>query len=302
MKKNSFYLSILQNYTNELLVALGSIIISFSAVFVKVTETAPAVTGVYRMGLGGMLLLAFACFQRKNIRPSLSLACLACLGGGSMGIDIAFWHYSIHHVGPGLATVLGNCQVFLLTLIGLLFYKEQVRPAFFLSIPIAMLGLFCLVGHKWDDVTASYRMGVLQGLVTAIFYAIATTVLKKTRQHKAKLDPISNLAWFSLASSVTLALIAGAERESFLIPTINDALHLFFYALFSQVIGWQFISIGIQHIHLSTAGFLILLQPSLSFFWDIIFFHRPTPLIEMIGAGITLFAIYISVASQQKKH
>ena len=125
--------------------------------------------------------------------------------------------------------------------------------------------------------------------------------LKKTQRHPKKLDPLANLAWISLFSSIALAIVAYTHNESFVIPDAHNFYNLFFYALFSQVIGWQLISIGLANVNLSTAGFLILLQPSLSFVWDILFFHRITPPIEMMGAIITLFAIYISVTSQKAR-
>ena len=48
-------------------------------------------------------------------------------------------------------------------------------------------------------------------------------------------------------------------------------------------------------------GLALLLQPTLSFAWDVLFFDRPMTAIELTGAGIALVAIYLGSrpASQQ---
>lgn len=289
------------NYLDEMMVALGSIIISFSAVFVRIVDTPPIATGFYRMFIGGATLLVIAVFKEKKLVTRPGLMILMFLAGLWLAADLAFWHNSIHHIGPGLATVLGNCQVFLLTIVGILFFKERVKKTFFIAIPTACIGLYCLVGHKWGDVSPTYRIGVAQGLATAIFYGLCTITIKQTRTDPDRLGPIANLAWISLSSAAVLICLGSYYRESFQIPDTFNLELLLCYGICAQVLGWFLITRALAKVNLSTAGFLILLQPSLSFVWDILFFHRPTPAIEMTGAFITMLAIYISVISQKKK-
>ena len=46
------------------------------------------------------------------------------------------------------------------------------------------------------------------------------------------------------------------------------------------------------------AGLALLLQPTLSFVWDVLFFGRPMQPIEIAGAAIALFAIYLGSRSR----
>jgi drug/metabolite transporter (DMT)-like permease len=41
-----------------------------------------------------------------------------------------------------------------------------------------------------------------------------------------------------------------------------------------------------------------LLQPALAFVWDVLFFQRPTTLINWLGVLIALVAIYMGMARQ----
>jgi len=46
-------------------------------------------------------------------------------------------------------------------------------------------------------------------------------------------------------------------------------------------------------------GLILLLQPALAFVWDILFFGRPTRAVELVGAAITLGAIYLGLTGRQ---
>ena len=41
--------------------------------------------------------------------------------------DLFCWHQSIYFVGPGLSTLLGNFQVFLVALAGFILFSEKIR-------------------------------------------------------------------------------------------------------------------------------------------------------------------------------
>jgi drug/metabolite transporter (DMT)-like permease len=49
------------------------------------------------------------------------------------------------------------------------------------------------------------------------------------------------------------------------------------------------------------AGLALLLQPTLSFVWDVLFFSRPMTAMELLGAGIALIAIYLGTARSTSK-
>jgi drug/metabolite transporter (DMT)-like permease len=65
------------------------------------------------------------------------------------------------------------------------------------------------------------------------------------------------------------------------------------------MVGWILISTALPRVQVSLAGLIILLQPSLAFIWDILFFARPTGLAEMLGACLALAAIYLGVTRQK---
>lgn len=283
-------------------VALGAIIISFSSVFVVLTETGPTVDGVYRMLFGGLGLLLIAIFRGERIRPKGKLILLLGACAVAIAVDLAYFHRSIQHIGPGLATVLGNFQVFFLVLIGLFVFRERFKPLFFLATILAMVGLFMLVGVHWSGVDESYRTGVYYAFYTAAAYALFILTLRYTRQGDGALPLFANLAIISLFSAALLIILAFFQGEDLAIYRHQDYFWLFTYGISNQLIGWLLISRGLPHISVSLAGLLIMLQPGFAFVWDMLFFDRPTTSVDIIGVVLTLIAIYIgSISYQQPK-
>ncbi len=62
--------------------------------------------------------------------------------------------------------------------------------------------------------------------------------------------------------------------------------------------GWLIITRALPQIRVSLVGMILLLQPALSFVWDILFFNRDTTLVSLTGIVITLAAIYLGVTAK----
>ncbi len=276
-----------------LVVMLGAFLISFSGVYVKLADVGPSVAGFYRLLFGGGVLLLLALLQGRSLHcPRLDLAVLC---GLFFALDLYVWHKSIHLIGPGLATILGNFQVFVLALVGRL-QGESINLRFMLAVMLALSGLFMMVGIDWQSLGSAYQLGVGLGLLTAICYSGYTVVLRRVQL--TGVAPAVSLIYISLAGAALLALLAAGEGESFIIPDRASWASLLAYGIFSQVMGWALIARALPHIRISLAGLLLLLQPALSFGWDMIFFARPTSRLDLLGVMLALAAIYLGVISR----
>ena len=277
----------------ELEIVAGSFLISFSGVFVKIAHVGPTAAGVYRNLFGAIALLAIALARRDSFWRGWNNLRWVLLGGVAFAADIYFWHRSIHYVGPGLATILGNFQVFFLAGAGILFFHEPSTLRFLISIPIAIAGLFLLVGLDWSGFDATYRKGVIFGVFTATSYAAYLLCLRGARREPHRLSAPANLTWVSAITALLLVIAALAGHESLAIPDASTALVLIAYGVLCQALGWIIISRNFQRVDASRAALILLLQPALTFAWDILFFHRPTTGLEMVGALIAIAAIYL---------
>lgn len=289
-------------YKNRIVlqVLTGAFIISFSAVWVKLAEVAPATSALYRVFFG-FLFLFVAAFWQKEIRiiPARNLYWIL-LCGIIFGIDLLCWHKSIFFIGPGLSTVIGNFQVFLLAAVGILFFGEKIRLRFLFAIPIAVLGLFLVVGIDANTLNREYKAGIYFALLTALFYAGFIICLRKIHSDQNQPSFFYSLMLISFVATIFLALEMVLSDNPFTIPDIRNLAILLSLAFFSQVLGWLLITNAMPKIRTSLTGFILLLQPALSFIWDVLFFSRPTDLINWLGVIITLAAIYMGVTGNIK--
>lgn len=274
-------------------VLAGAVLISFAAVFVKLTTVPAVISAFYRVGIGGVILLALAVLKRERLWMGSRPAVLALVAGVFFALDLAFWHRSIAYVGPGLATILANFQVFILAGFGVLVLHERGSWRLAAAVPLSMLGLFLLFGRDWSALSAGYRTGVGLALLAAVCYAGYLLLLRGSQRRVARLEPLSNLALICLVSAVLLAVAGWLQRESFSVPDWRNGVDLVSYAVVAQVVGWLLIARGVPHVPASRVGLILLLQPSLTFVWDVLFFHRPTDGLDVAGAVLALAAIYL---------
>ena len=276
----------------------GAFMISFSAVFVKIAGVSPTASAFYRVFFGAIVLLAAALWPQTTPKKLPGHWWLLVLCGFLFALDLFFWHEAILYVGPGLATILGNFQVFLLTGIGIVFLGDKIRPGFILSVPLAVAGLSLIVGWNWSTLDSDYRIGLYFGLLTAICYAAFLLCLRRVQT-----DSINALIWSLCAISACCAFFLGLKMiyagDSFIIPNLNSLFTLVSLGLFCQSIGWVIIAKALPAIRPGLAGLLLLLQPTLAFIWDVLMFSRETTALNWAGVMLTLTAIYLGARPQR---
>lgn len=281
-------------------VLLGAVMISFSAVFVKLADVSPTTSGFYRVFFGFIFLLATALLRKNLRRPSSSQSLLILFCGFTFALDLFFWHICILYVGPGLATLLGNFQVFLLAGAGIVLYHEAPRPRLLLSIPLSILGLLLLVGLDWQSLSDTYKTGIFYGLLTALCYTFFLLGLRKL-QSDGETPLFASLMLISLYCAVFLGVKMIQAGDSFAIPDSKTLLSLVSLGLFCQAIGWLLIAGALPKIPASFTGLILLLQPALAFVWDVLFFDRSTDLMNWFGVALTLAAIYMGLTGRKHR-
>ena len=279
----------------------GAFIISFAAIFVKLADVAPTCSAFYRVLFGFMFLFAFAFFKKDLHRPPPRQLFLITFCGLAFALDLFFWHESILYVGPGLATLLGNFQVFFLAMVAIFFFREKARARFLAALPIAIFGLFLIVGLDWHQLSDNYKIGVYFGLLTAVCYTVYLLGMKKV-QREGNRSPVFALMLVCFFCALLLGLKMWQSGNSFAIPNLKTLLALISLGLFCQTFGWMLIAGALPKVKTSFTGLILLLQPSLSFIWDVLFFNRPTSLLNWVGVLLALIAIYMGLTGKSPRN
>jgi len=290
---------LLSNPTFRLFV--GAIMISFSPVWVKLVSVSPTTSGFYRVFFGGAALALYLIVSRQRLQLSKRVWSILVLSCVFFALDLWFWHRSINYIGPGLATLLANFQVFFMMLAGVWLLRQWPRPIQLVAVPLALFGLGMIVGFDWQGLSVDYRLGVVLGLLTAVTYAGYMLTMRAARTGSPHPLPTREVAIVSIGCAAILGLSAVGEGVSLAIPSLADASYLLAYGLLSHCLGLLFIASSLPKVTTTEAGLALLLQPTLSFVWDVIFFARSMTTTELAGAVIALFAIYLGSRPSLKK-
>ena len=272
---------------------VGAILISFSPVWVKLVDVSPTTSGFWRVLIGGVALSAYLVVTRRSLELGRRARWLLGLAAVFWALDLWFWHRSINYIGPGLSTLLANFQVFFMMFAGVLLLGQRPRMQQLIAVPLALAGLALIVGIDWHSLSSDYRLGVIFGLLTAVAYSGYLLSMRGARVDSPHPVPVREIAVISMGAAVLLGASAVVEGQSLAITSWSDAGWLMSYGLLSHSLGLMFIASSLPHVSTTEAGIALLLQPTLSFVWDVAFFARPMTAVEVAGAAVALFAIYL---------
>lgn len=271
----------------------GALMISFSPVFVKLTSVAPTTSGFYRVLFAGIVLALYLLVTRRRLSFKAGAWTALVLSAVFFALDLWFWHRSIIYIGPGLSTLIANFQVFIMMGAGILLFGQKPTGKQVVAVPLAVVGLVLIVGFDWQELPSDYRWGVVFGLLTAVSYAGYLLFMRQARTFSSHQVPSREIAVMSLLVAAMLGASAVAEGVSLVIPTAIDAVWLLLYGVFCSAMGMMFIASSLAKVSTTEVGLALLLQPTCSFIWDILFFGRTLTLLEACGAALALFAIYL---------
>jgi len=275
----------------------GAICISFAPVFVKIIgeeRLGPTAIGFWRVLFGSVVLFLLA--LARGSRPMLSgrLMRFAAQAGFIFFLDLFVWHRSIIYSGAGMATILGNTQVFATGLLSFLIFSDRLTPRYFAAAITGIVGVFLLVGVMSDEVVFStrYLNGITFGLATGLVYASFLITLKWAGSRVGITDVVTFMAWTSLFSALFLGTSAVIEGVTIEPPDLETWLCLAGVGLVAQALGWWAITASLARITASRAGLILLLQPTLAMVWGVVMFSEQFTPWQLVGAVITLTAIY----------
>lgn len=280
---------------------IGAALISLSPVWVKLVDVGATTSAFWRLAIGGLVVAAWLLFSRRRLDFSIRIWTVLVVAAAFLAADLWFYHRSIQYVGPGLSTLLANFQVFFMAAAGAILLREPPTARQMLAIPLALFGLALIVGIDWDGLSVAYRRGIIFGLAAAVTYAGYLLSMRRSRRDSTNRVPSREIAVVSLAGAVMLGATVVAEGGSLAIATVEDAGWLLCYGVLSHGCGMLFITSSLPQVTTTQAGVALLLQPTLSFAWDVLFFARPMTATQLLGAVIALCAIYLGSRARSQQ-
>lgn len=276
----------------------GAAIIGSNGLMVRMAAMPPTAVAFWRMLLAGILLAALVQWRHGWQPVSRKAWQWSALAAVAFAIDLWMWHRSILLVGPGLATLLANAQVFFMALAGVLLFGETVGWRFALGVLLAFLGLWLMLGEGWNSLPPEYRWGVWLGLGTGLAYAAYNVGTKRSQAEATqpgKRMPVEQmLCIVAFGSAACLGLACLAEGSEVVPPDARSWVILLALAAFGHCLSWVLISRAMVTLTVAMAGLLLLAQPLVAYLLDVLVLDLEATPRQWWGLAVSLAGIFVA--------
>lgn len=273
----------------------GAIAISFSAIFFALSE-ADAVTGAFFRATYALPVLALIWAMRRTADRRRGRRRIVALGAGvALGLDIVAWHSAIHFIGTGLATLLANTQVVLVSVMAWVVLGERPRRQLLWAIPVILVGVALVSGVGQDGAFGTRPLaGTGLALLAAFFYSLFLLGFRQSNTAGAPAaGPLMEATAGAAAVTAMIGLVWTGLDLQFTWPAHGWLLAL---ALGAQVLGWLLIGYALPRLPAAETATVILLQPALTMFWGALIFAERPSVLQIVGAVVVLGGVgYIAL-------
>lgn len=280
MTRNSWF--------HYLILFVGILCISWSAIFVKLADVSGISSAFYRMFIGFLGVLPIWLLRKKSVADKESIR-IAILCGVIFACDIAVWNVSILLTKAAISTLIANLAPVWVGIGAIFFLKEKPGRIFWIGTAIALFGVAVIVGI--DKIYNSrLNLGHFLAILASLFYAFYLLIMRKGRLH---LDTVTFTAISMLASSVVLffvSLFTGTQLSGFSMQSWEALIGL---GLISQLGGWLAINYAMAYMPPTIASVSLLSQSVFTALIAIPLLGERLTKIEIFGAVIVLSGIFL---------
>ena len=286
-----------ENLQKSMAIAMfGGVVVSFAPILYAISNANPLTGAFFRMLYALPFLLIIILFRRAEDSRSRNTRLIALIAGFAFALDFLGYHSTVDWIGAGIGTLIGNSQVIIVTLVSWWLFGERPNLSILISLPIVMIGLFLISGILDDDPYGEYPIrGVIAGIFTAIFYSAFLIIYRFANR---ELAPAVNLQFDStVGCAIGLLILSFLPLQSIYIepidfqPSLPTHGWLLALAILSQVMGWLAIAYSLPRLPAAHTSFAILLQPTFTIIWGIIFLSESPSFQQGIGMFLILGSI-----------
>lgn len=302
-----------------MLLGLGMLCISSSAIFVRLCDDAPPVIiATARLGIATLVLLLGLGVTRGKamLRIPARLTGHIILGGLLLAGHFYFWMTSLRHTSVLSSVVIVTTNPIFVGIGSLVFFRERIHRNLLLGIILAAGGgvLISLsgVGAGAGEPGAAQAAASIESVSTmpaegsssmygnmlALLGAItASGYLLIGRKVRASVDVFSYMVAVYGLAAILLCGMAIAGGHSFSGYRTSTYLYFIILAIAPQIIGHGSLNYALKHLSATMVAVCILAEPIGATILAYIILGESADRWQAIGATLILFGIFIATQS-----
>jgi len=275
-----------------IMIVIGVIGISLSAIFVKYSTAPSAVTAAFRL-LWTVVLMTPVVLGKKEIRKEFlqiekkSLG-LCALSGLFLAIHFVLWFESLNHTSVASSTTIVCTEVIWVALGFCLFMKGKLSKNAVTTIGVTFLGSVLIACA--DSATGGLHLyGDGLALLAAIAVAVYTLIGRVVREKISTTVYTYTLYVVCAVVLVITCVIQGYRLFDYGISAIVVGLLL---SVFSTILGHSIFSWCLKYFSPAFVSASKLCEPVVAAFFAIFLFQEIPSLLQIIGSILIIGGVY----------
>lgn len=284
-----------------LMLILGVLGISLSAIFVRLSDAPSVVTATSRLlwtvALMSPVVLGRAACRKELFSLSGKQIIQSVVSGIFLAFHFALWFESLLQTSVASSTAIVCTEVVWVALGFCLFMKGRISKVSILAIGIALIGSVC-IAFSDSGSGESHLYGDLLSAVSAM--AISVYILLGKVARKTMSATVYTYLVY-VACSVTLVILAAGQGYTvadFSLPALGAG---FLLAVFSTILGHSIFSWCLKYFSPAFVSASKLCEPVVAAIVAAILFSEiPAPL-QVLGGVVVIFGVYLYSREERKQ-
>jgi drug/metabolite transporter (DMT)-like permease len=281
--------------TRRLAIIGASVMVSFSTIFFRLSDSPAMVMTFYRMLFAALIIVPLAVWRCRSGFKEIDRHDLfmSVLSGVVFAVHIAAFFESLNHVSIASCLVLTDTAVFFVALFMMVFFKESVSRREWGIIALTFGGCVLIASSDMSGETG--LLGDALALLSSILFAVYAMVGRRVRSKVSTLVYTSIL--YTSAAITSLIIIAVSDLPSIACGP-DDLLLGLGLAVCCTIFGHTVYNWGLRYEKAAFVAITTLLEPVFgAVLGFLIFSEIPEPLV-IVGSVIVLLGVYLFSAKE----
>lgn len=275
-----------------LLLAVGSIAVSFASIFVRLAGAPALAVAAYRVVWATFIIAPFSLAGPVRELRSLSGSQWRSLAaaGASLALHFALWIASLSFTSVASSVLLVDTAPFFIGVTSQWFLGRPLPRQFWAGLGVAFLGCVLIFSGDWGLSAGSLtgNMLALGGAVAMAVYLLAGAELRPRLSLLAYVFPVYGTA----AAVLTLTcLVAGVPLAGY---SLRSCLFMFLLGLVPQCIGHTSYNWSLRYLRPALVGLVTLAEPIGATALAYLILGEGLTWHKAVGGAIILGGIYLA--------
>ncbi|MDD6213235.1 MAG: DMT family transporter [Clostridiales bacterium] len=275
----------------KIIILLGVVGVSFSAVLVK-SSTAPSMVLVfYRMLIAAAILTVPALLSLRKEKASLTARNLICclISGFFLALHFTAYFESIQYTSIASSVLLVDTEVFFVSFVMMFFFHEKISRQGWIGIIITFLGSGIVALGDAGGGTDLLR-GDIIALLGAAAMSVYTIMGKICRKTMTTTLYTTIVYWIAALTTLVFMTLRHTPITGY---PVQDYLIAGGMAILCTLLGHSIFSWGLKYVEASFISTAKLMEPVFASILGIIFFFQLPSITAILGGILIIFGIYL---------